>query len=86
MSVDGQTADVASISSGKYPTFRPLYLMTKGAPTGATKAFLDWLLSEKGQSVIEAAGTVSLKQGAGLKAKYKHWKNTDRILNYSSVQ
>jgi phosphate transport system substrate-binding protein len=86
LQVDGQKADVASISAGKYPTFRPLYLMTKGAPTGTTKDFIDWLLTTDGQKVIESVGTVSLKQGAGLKDKFKHWKNTDRILNFGSLK
>ncbi|GAB4343241.1 MAG: hypothetical protein Kow0089_18870 [Desulfobulbaceae bacterium] len=85
LSLDGLRADVASISSGAYFAFRPLYLMTKGAPTGLRKEFLDWLTSDEGQEVVERAGTVSLRQGKGLKEKFRYWENTDRILNFASL-
>ncbi len=85
LKVDGNEATVANIASGSYPTFRPLYIATKGQPSGKAKAFIDWLLSDAGQKVVEEAGTVSLKQGAGLKAKYQYWENTDHITNYESL-
>jgi phosphate transport system substrate-binding protein len=83
--VDGNEATVANIGSGAYPTLRPLYLMTKGAPAGETKKFIDWLLSDEGQKVVETAGTVSLQQGAGLKAKFKYWENTNKITNFNDL-
>lgn len=85
LTVDGNQPTVANIGSGAYPFFRPLFLATKGKPAGQTKGFIDWLVSPEGQAVVESAGTVSLKQGAGLKAKYKYWESTDRILNFDSV-
>ena len=83
--VDGNEASVQNIASGHYPTFRPLYLATQGKPKGENKSFLDWLLSDKGQKVVEQCGTVTLKQGAGLKSKFKHWLNTDRIVNFKDL-
>ena len=59
--------------------------ITKGKPTGKVKEFLDWLTSDEGQKIVESVGTVSLKQGKSLKAKFKHWENTDRIVNYNSI-
>jgi len=85
LKVDGNEATPANIASGAYSTFRPLYLSTKGKPTGEVKAFLDWLLSDEGQAVIESAGTVSLRQGVGLKDKFKHWESIDRIVNFDSI-
>lgn len=85
LKVGGKEATVANIGSGAYPTFRPLYLTTKGKPAGEAKKFIDWLLSDEGQAVVEKAGTVSLKQGTGLKAKFKHWKSVDRIVNFDSL-
>ncbi len=83
--LDGMEADMANIASGTYPAFRPLYLMTKGMPDGASKKFLDWITSPDGQKVVELSGTVSLAQGKGLKDKFQYWENTDRIVNFSSV-
>jgi len=85
LKVDGHEATPANIASGAYSTFRPLFLTTKGKPAGDVKDFLDWLLSDEGQAVIESAGTVSLRQGAGLKAKFKYWESTDRIVNFDSI-
>ena len=39
-------------SSGKYKYVRPLYFVTKGAPSGAAKSFINWTLSKTGQSYI----------------------------------
>lgn len=47
--------------SGKYPLARKLYLYTIGEPTGATKEFIDFALSEAGQKLLAQTGYVSLK-------------------------
>ena len=47
--------------SGKYPLARKLYLYTIGEPTGATKEFIDFALSEAGQKLLADTGYVSLK-------------------------
>ncbi len=86
LKLDGAYPSVEAISTGKYPLFRPLYLATKGKPTGQVKAFLDWITSPEGQKVIESQGTVTLAQGKGLKAKFKYWEHTDRILNFNTLQ
>ena len=43
----------ASIKNRDYPITRPLYLITKGEPIGAVKAFIDWSLSDEGQSIVQ---------------------------------
>lgn len=50
LNVGGQ---VASVENANYPITRPLYLTTKGAPSGETAKFIDWTLSEKGQAVVK---------------------------------
>ena len=47
--------------SGKYPLARKLYLYTVGEPTGATKEFIDFALSDAGQKLLADTGYVSLK-------------------------
>ena len=50
LSVDGQAADV---SNSSYPITRPLYVTTKGAPSGVVKDFIQWTLSSDGQAVVK---------------------------------
>ena len=82
LTLDGVAATKESVASGDYPFFRPLYLITRGKPTGQLKKFLDWITSDEGQAVISSVGTVTLKEGQGLKDKFKFWEQTDFILNY----
>lgn len=37
---------------GSYPIARPLFMYTRMAPEGPTKAYLDWILSDAGQCII----------------------------------
>jgi phosphate transport system substrate-binding protein len=83
LALDGMDPTHENIASGDYPLFRPLYLVTKGPPSGAAKEFLDWILSDKGQAVLSHAGTVNLAEGAALKARFGHWPaDTSVIWNY----
>ncbi len=52
------TAD--NVLDGNYPISRPLYLFTRGQPTGLAKNFIDFILSPDGQKVVEEAGFVPL--------------------------
>ena len=47
---------VATASDRSYPIARPLFMYTNGEPTGATKMYLDWILSDSGQCIIQAKG------------------------------
>lgn len=85
LSVDGVEATTANISRGTYPFFRPLNIVVKGKPTGEVKTFLDWVVSDEGQEIIESIGTVSMRMAAGLKRKFKYWDNTGRILNFDNL-
>ena len=45
-----------TVIDGSYPISRPLYMYTNGQPTGAVKAYLDWILSDDGQRVLQSRG------------------------------
>lgn len=47
---------VASAADGSYPIARPLLMYTAGEPEGEVKAYLDWILSEEGQRIIQKKG------------------------------
>jgi phosphate transport system substrate-binding protein len=54
---------VQMVAEGKYPSppARDLNLVTKGKPTGATLAFINWVLTD-GQKFVGEAGYVQLTQ------------------------
>ncbi len=75
-----------NIASGRYGTFRPLYICHRfAANTGETRAFLDWLTSDEGQTLVEKCGTVNLKRGVRLPTKFKHWATTESVTNYDEL-
>lgn len=59
--VDGVKANKETVLSGKYPVSRPLFMYTNGAPKGLVKEFIDYILSDKGQKLVEEEGFVGLK-------------------------
>jgi len=56
----GVEPGIEAARSGSYPISRKLYIYTAGEPTGETKAFIDWVLSEEGQKIVAKEGFVSL--------------------------
>ena len=82
LNLNGVQPTKANIGSGKYPLFRPLYLITKGEPSGEVKKFIDWLLSKEGQRIVSEQGTVNLIEGKSLKKGFKYWVHTELITNY----
>jgi phosphate transport system substrate-binding protein len=51
-----------NIASGAYPLSRPLFLLTKGHPTGAAKTFVEFMLSERGQALVKKHGYLRLSE------------------------
>jgi phosphate transport system substrate-binding protein len=51
----------ATIKNKTYPISRYLYMYLKTKPTGETKAFIDWILSKEGQSIIAEVGYFPVK-------------------------
>jgi phosphate transport system substrate-binding protein len=50
-----------NIISGTYPLSRPLYFYTDGEPSGLTKEFTDFVLSETGQTIVSDVGYFPVK-------------------------
>ncbi|MEP6957080.1 MAG: PstS family phosphate ABC transporter substrate-binding protein, partial [Chthoniobacterales bacterium] len=57
----GVEPGIDAARSGSYPISRKLYIYTAGEPTGETKAFIDWILSDEGQKIVGKEGFVPLK-------------------------
>jgi phosphate transport system substrate-binding protein len=51
---------IESVLEGTYAIARDLYVYTNGEPQGAIKAYLDWILSDAGQSIITDLGFVAI--------------------------
>lgn len=60
--VDGVKPSKETVLSEKYALARPLYMYTNGEPKGIVKEFLDFVLSEEGQKLVEETGFVGLKK------------------------
>jgi phosphate transport system substrate-binding protein len=52
--------NVANTLAKTYPIARTLQVYTLGEPQGAVKTYIDWMLSDAGQKVVEASGYVPL--------------------------
>lgn len=52
ISVDGVATSADNIYAGTYKISRPFLMLTKEAPTGAVKDFIDFILSAEGQEVV----------------------------------
>lgn len=55
---------VENTLSHTYPIARPMFMYTLGAPTGDTKAYMDWVHSEAGQKLVTQSGYVPLPKAA----------------------
>ena len=69
LAISGKEASKENIASGSYGLHRPLYLtVKKDNPNKLAHEFIQFALSEEGQSIISSEGTVNLKEGANLDA------------------
>jgi phosphate transport system substrate-binding protein len=86
LKIDGHPPTVKEIASGAYPYYRPLYVAFKSGLDSRTDEFVEWLLSDRGQGVIEEQGTVTLAQGALLAKRYEYFGDTSLIVNFEALQ
>jgi phosphate transport system substrate-binding protein len=56
----GVMPNTASVHAKTYAISRPLYMYTPGEPTPRVKKYLDWILSDAGQKIVEQTGYVPL--------------------------
>lgn len=58
LKIDGVAPTVENITSGKYPIWSYEHMYTKGEPTGAAKAFLDYMMSGEVAPLIKQLGYI----------------------------
>ena len=58
VNIDGKAPSKETVLNGEYKISRNLYLVTKGASDGENKALIDWILTFKGQRIVEEEGFV----------------------------
>ncbi len=51
----------ATAADRSYPLTRPLWMLTRGEPRGAVKAYLDWILSDAGQCALQDRGIAPVR-------------------------
>jgi len=61
LKVDGKECTTEAILAGEYKLVRPVFFLFKGAPQGAVKEFLDYVLSAEGQEIIKRNGLIPAK-------------------------
>jgi phosphate transport system substrate-binding protein len=59
--VNGVKASKETVLTNKYLLGRPLFMYTNGEPKGLAKQFIDYILSQEGQKLVEEEGFVGLK-------------------------
>ena len=60
LKVNGIEATMESALAGVYPVSRPLFMFTRGWPTGAVSDFMNYILSPKGQEIVKKEGYIPL--------------------------
>lgn len=60
LEVDGVYPDKETIRSGEYPITAEFYAVTAGTDNPHAQAFIDWILSEEGQELVEKTGYVPI--------------------------
>lgn len=80
IALDGIEPSRQNIASGRYPLFRPLFLVTRSEPQGATRGFLDWIIGPEGQRIVSGTGTVNLAEGRKLMDMYSHWPEDQTLV------
>ncbi|HET9958918.1 MAG TPA: phosphate ABC transporter substrate-binding protein [Polyangiaceae bacterium] len=51
---------IATVLDKSYPISRPMFMYTPGEPDAAVKKYIDWVMSEAGQKIVESTGYVPL--------------------------
>jgi phosphate transport system substrate-binding protein len=56
----GVTPSNATVLDKTYPISRPMFMYTPGEPSPQARKYLDWILSDVGQKIVEKTGYVPL--------------------------
>jgi phosphate transport system substrate-binding protein len=62
LALDGVYPSTENIKNGSYPIINELYAVTrKGEENPNVRAFVDWMLTEEGQAIVEGSGYVGVE-------------------------
>lgn len=61
VSFDGVLPTNENVKKGSYHLSRPVFFLTKGEPSEGAKKFIDYVLSEDSQSLLEKEGLIAAK-------------------------
>jgi len=50
-----------TIQNGSYSIARTLHMYTNGAPKGLVKKYIDFIMSDEGQKIVEEQGFISVQ-------------------------
>jgi phosphate transport system substrate-binding protein len=56
----GVLPSIATVHDKTYPISRPMFMYTPGEPTAVAKKYIEWILSDAGQKIVEKTGYVPL--------------------------
>lgn len=65
LKIDGADPTADNIKNGSYGIFRSFVIVTNGRPGKAAQDFIDFILSERGQSVVEQNGYIPAVDAPG---------------------
>jgi phosphate transport system substrate-binding protein len=58
----GVLPSIPTVHDKSYPISRPMFMYTPGTPSPAAKKFIDWILSDAGQKIVQNTGYVPLSK------------------------
>lgn len=61
LDVNGVKGSASSAKSGAFPLARYLFMFTDGFPKGATMDFINYILSDEGQKIVESTGFIKVR-------------------------
>lgn len=62
LKIDGISPTTENITSNKYPFWAYEYMITKGEPTGAVKAYIDYIISDEIKNTIVEEGYIPMSE------------------------
>jgi len=63
MLLGGVAASAENVMNGRYTLYRPFLFVSRGQPEGLSKQFIDFVLSEEGQRVLQMQGLIPARGG-----------------------
>jgi phosphate transport system substrate-binding protein len=61
LTIDNVVPSKETVLNGSYKLARKLYMYTNGQPKGEAKKFIDFILSDAGQKIVQEVGFITIK-------------------------